>query len=146
MKFDFISMDSPVFNEIAAYVEANKEALKEFTDSLDVDYETYRQAAEAGQFMALTLRHDGRLVGFSLFHLSPDPRSRHNVDAENHGLFVEEAFRAKYGSRMITEASKYLDRLGIRETDFRNDNEAFGRMLAKFGFKKKTTIWSRKNG
>lgn len=145
-KFDFVSLDSPVFDEIAAYIEAHKEQLREFTETLEIDYPTYRAAAQAGQVMALTLRHDGRLVGFSVFHLSPALRNRREVDAMNHGLFVEAEFRKKFGLRMITEAGKYLDRLGITETSFQNDNEAFGRMLAKFGFTKKTVIWSRKNG
>lgn len=145
-KFDFVSLDSPVFDEISAYIEAHKDELKQYSETLEVDYPTYRVAAEAGQLMALTLRHDGNLVGFSIFYLSPRLRSRLEIDATSQGLYIEQAFRKKYGLRMIMEGQKYLDRFGIKETNYQNDNEAFGRLLRKLGFVKKTVIWSKKNG
>lgn len=146
IKSDFLSLED-VFDEVAGYLAANADIVRKATGTdLALDLPSYRAAAESGQMMILTLRHDGRLVGFSLFHVAADLRDKTRFEATNHGIVVSREYRKKYGERMFSEAHKFLKRAGVSETMYINDNAAFGRFLKKFHAKPKFTIWSVQNG
>lgn len=148
MKFDLVSLED-VFKDVVENIEAHKKEIAEAAGDKDLnfDYPVYEAVAQTGQMLVVTLRHDERLVGYSVFHLSPDLRNRKRIEATNHGVFVEKAYRKKYGLRMLTEEPvKFLTRVGVTKISFINDSEVFGRLMKRFGFGAKQTIWSFENG
>lgn len=145
MKFDFVPLDE-VFDELQAHVAFNMAEIVAAAKEFDVDWNTYKAAAEDGNMMVLTLRHDGRLVGYSVFYLCLNLRNKRVIEATNHGVFLEKQYRAKYGMRMLSEADKHLNRIGVNETSYINDDEAFGRLLARNRYKTKYKVWSVKYG
>lgn len=133
-----------VFDEVYAYIEANKEAMKEYADGvLDIDWPSYKMAAESNQMMIVTIRHDFHIVGFSLFLISSDLRDKNKKEASNHGLYLEKEFRSKYGVRLIKDSDKFLSRLSISSTSYTNDSKVFGKLLTKLGYKATHTIWGK---
>lgn len=142
IKFDFLPLFN-VFDEMKVYIEAHKQELKEYADDLDVDYDSYKSAAENGQMMVLTLRHNDAIVGFSVFFLSANLRNKLFLEATNHGLFVEKQYRRAYGERIIAEGEKALDRVGVGKRKFLNNSLAFARLLKKHGYKAETVVWSK---
>lgn len=145
MKFDFIPLDD-IFDELQAHVAINLKEIVAVAKEFDVDWNTYRSAAELGSMMVLTLRHDDKLVGYSVFYMSLNLRNKRMIEATNHGVFLEKEYRIKYGARMLSEADKFLKRVGVNETMYINDSKVFGRLLARNGYKQKTIVWSVKYG
>lgn len=145
VKFDFVYGDA-AFDEVRDYIETHKAELEKCAGTIDIDYDTYREVSRAGSLVAVVLRHNDRLVGFSGFYISKDLRDQKKLVATNHGLYLEKDFRKSYGERMITDAEKFLSRLGVIETEYNNNDPVFLRFLKKLGFTGKTQTWSKKNG
>lgn len=144
VKMDFVSFDD-VFDDVINYIEENKEQMKKYSgDDLCIDYNSYR--AFAPSMVVLTLRHDGKIVGFNLFAVSPYLREKKMIEATNHGLFVERSFRAKYGKKIIQASDNFLRSLGVLKINYTNDNPAFGRLLASLNYKPRYTIWEKSYG
>lgn len=147
MQIDFVSLND-VFDEVSKFIEQHREEIEKdvLKSELLIDYETFKEVAQSGQAMTVILRHEQKIVGFSAFYLSRNPRNVKEFEATNHGVFVEKEFRRKYGLRILEDADKFLARLGVIEISYINDNDAFGRLLSKIGYKVKFKIWSKKNG
>lgn len=146
MKFDLTPLHE-VVEEMQAHIAANLEEIKAAAGgTFDVDWSTYLQASDTGNVVVLSLRHEDLLVGYSVFYISAALRDKLAVEATNHGVFLEKEYRQKFGLRMISEADKFLTRLGIKEIMYINDNEIFGRLLKVSGYQPKQTIWSKENG
>lgn len=145
IKIDFVNGED-VFDEVKKHIEAHKSEMEKFSDgdAINIDYPTYLGACRAGQVFALTLRHFDRLVGYSVFFVGPDLRDVKNIQATNHGIFVEEQYRQNYGLRMLKDAEKFLVRLGITEIQYLNKDPVFCRFLRMKGFTDKHIIWSKK--
>lgn len=145
IKFDFVYGDT-AFEEIRNYIEENREELQKYGGELNVDYATYREVSQGGQLVYVTLHGDGKLVGFSVFYLASSLRNKREVEATNHGIYVDKAYRKKFGTRMFTESRKFLERLGVNKILYVNDSPAFGRMMKRMGAKINSQTWSFENG
>lgn len=141
-KIDCVPL-ADIFDEFVAAIEARREEIKEVLGYyLDPDYETYKLAADNGRALVITLRNDeGKIVGWSLYYIAASLRRKSEFEAENHTIFVDKEYRKKYGARIISDADKFLKRLGVKRTRFANDIEAFGRILSSLGYTGKTVIW-----
>lgn len=141
MKFNFLPLED-VLEELRAHVNVNMAEILEAAKEFDIDWGVYEGAAQSGNMMVLTLRHENRLVGYSVFYLSFNLRNKRVIEATNHGVFLERQYRKKYGMRMLSEADRNLKRIGVNETSYINDADSFGRLLARNGYKTKSKIWS----
>lgn len=141
-KIDCVPL-SDIFDEFKEAIEKRREEIKEVLGYyLDPDYETYRLVADSGRALVVTLRdEEGKIVGWSLYYISASLRRKAEFEAENHTIFVDKEYREAYGERMITDADKFLKRLGVKRSRFMNDIRGFGRMLASLGYNGKTVIW-----
>lgn len=129
-----------IFDECVQFIENHKDEMSEYSGTLDMDYISYKMAAP--QFVALVLRDCDRMVGLSLFLICSDLRDKTSTQATNHGLFLIKPYRGKFGLWMIKESNRQLQNLGISEILYINDSHVFGRLLKRFGFIPKYTIWS----
>lgn len=117
---------------------------KEVSDEpLNIDWDTYKQAGETGQAVAVTARDNGILVGYIIFTLSRNLRFMHVIEASSSGWYVEKEYRNKVD--MISKADEFLKNAGIHETSFTVTSEV-GSLLHRKGYGMKYQVWEKKYG
>lgn len=140
------------FHNIIDEVEANhRHYYSEMTDGdeygfPDVDWELYQALSRAGTMACVTMRDGEKLVGWALFSLGTNPRYKTMLEAENHGLFIEKPYRAKWSNTFIKKCIEYMRTIGAHETNFTESDERVGKWLAKHGAKSTYKIWSFSHG
>lgn len=103
-----------VIEEIKPLLEEHWKEIATFKEDipLDPDYDGYRKADEAGSMVIVTARHDGELVGYSIFFLLRHPHYRSTWFAMNDILFVRRDKRGSMtGIRLIKQSETEVWRM-----------------------------------
>ncbi len=90
----------------------------------------------------VTMWDDDKLVGWAAFSFGTNPRYKTMLEAENHGLFIEKEYRARWSDVFIKRCLEYMRTIGAVETNFTESDERVGKWLAKHGAKSTYRIYS----
>lgn len=64
------------------------------------------------------------------------------MEADNHGLFIEKQYRARWSDVFIKRCIEYMRTIGVQETNFTESDERVGRWLSKHGAKATYHVYS----
>ncbi len=147
IKFSFVPFHH-VYDEIAPnaaryYDEMNVEGDQ---SAPDINWPLYLAISKAGAAVVVTARDKGELIGYAAFTISSNPRHQQVIEATLASIFVEKPYRTKIGLKIVAEADKFLKQIGVHETNYVLDDELFGRVLRKKGYRAKYKVWSKKYG
>lgn len=146
MKFDLVPAHE-IADELAPNLSRHHSEMHVGDDNgdLNIDWDAFFQASLAGKFVAVTLRNEGKLVGYSLFLLGNNPRHKHILEAQGCGIHIEKEFRGQ-GLKLVRKADELLKAIGIQKTEYILNDSAMGKLLSRCGYKPNYTIWSYKYG
>lgn len=113
--------------------------------SPDIDWNYYEEIGAAGQCVAVTARDEGRLIAYSVYSLSINPRYKSRIEANSDGIFIEKEYRGRLGN-FPAKADDFLRNLGVMETNYTSNDKRVGAFLSRNGYEPKYTIWSMKYG
>lgn len=145
MEYDFVNAFN-VIGELAMNVERHyKEMLDSESELLpNIDWEHYRTISNMGVCKALTMRDNGKLVGYAVFTISTNPRHKDVLEAFCDGIFIEKEYRGKHSLMLFKKIDEYMKSFDVKEVHFLIDNEKIGRFLSKNGYNETKTLWSLK--
>lgn len=108
------------------------------------DVRTYEECDAAGILRIFTARHEGRLVGYSIFYVRPGIHCRDVLMASHDALFVERSARGLTGARFIIWCDEQLRKEGVRTVsqNSRLDHD-IGPMLKRLGYKPQEMVYVR---
>lgn len=145
ISFDFVPFHE-VGDEIAPHVPRHYREMTEGDDYGEprIDWRAYLAASHAGQLMVVTVRDDGKLVGYSAFTIGANPRYKHIIEADNNGIFLEKKYRGRISRLLMQKSDEYLQNLGVHQANYTLSDDRVGRMLP--GYKSKYKVWSKTYG
>ena len=100
-------------------VEVDKEVM-----DLAIDWPRMFELEALGYSRSFGVWCDETLVGYSLFHVTPNIHSRTILQGVNDVLFVEREHRGDAGVRLIRTAERLLKKLGVRRLLYNTKVEA----------------------
>jgi len=107
-----------------AELTLHKEVVK-----LDPDWDKYKHLAKLGMIAFITARDDGKLIGYSLFFVSPHIHYKNNIMANNDVIFLHPAYRqGRTGIKLLYKCEEVLQAMNVDKIiwhikfakDFRN--------------------------
>ena len=110
-------------------------------EPLNIDWDTYQAASEAGQAVAVTARDSGKLVGYIVFTISRNLRFSHILEASSSGWYVEPEYRNQID--MAEKADELLKAAGVHETNYTVDG-GVGKLLQRKGYKMTHQVFTKK--
>lgn len=110
----------------------------------DVDWDMYESASRSGQCRVVTVRDNGKLIGFSIFVISTNQRYKNRIEANSDGIFLEKPYRGQLSKALLNKSDEYLQAIGVHETNYTLSDDRIGRMLP--GYKSTYKVWSKKYG
>jgi len=130
----------PLWEQHYDEIASNKDVIK-----LDPNLGGYRAFDECGGLIILTLRDNGKLVGYSFFVLQMSLHYQTVIMAANDLFYVLPEYRGKMlGSKLMREAEKILKDLGVHQILMRTKSYAnFGVLLERNGYEE-TEVHYRK--
>jgi hypothetical protein len=134
----FHEIAADVCERIPAHFAENKHYGK---PNLDWDY--YLQSSYAGQCKAVTIRDDGKLVGYTIFFITNDPDRKHVLQATNSGIFVDDDYRGKASIQLLKKADAYMKDLGAQEINYLIKDDRIGKLLSRQAYKQDYKLWSK---
>lgn len=145
--FGFVPLHE-IAHEIAPNVARHYTEMTDGDDygAPDIDWDAYIATSKAGLCRAVTVRDQGKLVGYSVYSIGRNPRYKTRIEASSDGIFLEKEYRGKYGDQLIKKADEYLKNLGIHETNYIESDDRVGNLLARNGYQSPYRIWSKKYG
>lgn len=145
IEFGFVPLHE-IAREIAPNITRHYTEMTEGDDYgyPNIDWDLYLEASFAGQCKVVTVRDNGKLVGYSVFTLGRNLRYKNMIEANNNGLFLEKSYRGHLSRLLMKKSDEYLKAIGIHETNYTLSDDRIGRMLA--GYESKYKIWSIKYG
>lgn len=121
---------------------------------LEPDLATYSAAAEQGIIRVFTVRADsatisyvprGRLVGYALFFVKPNPHYKSSLQAVNDVIYLDPKARGITGVRFVKYIVDQLDEEGIEVSYFHlkvvKNHE---KLMLSLGYEPIDQIWGRK--
>ena len=100
-------------------VEVDKDVM-----DLDIDWPRMFELEALGYSKSFGVWTSDALVGYSLFHITPNIHSRTVIQGVNDVLFVEREHRGDAGVRLIRTAERLLKELGVRKLIYNAKVEA----------------------
>lgn len=140
--FDFVALHH-VVDEIKPNVARHYEEMTDGDDYgvPDIDWDSYLAASVAGHIKVVTMRDDGKLVGYGAFTVGFNPRYKTILEATSDGIFIEKPYRGKYAQQFLRKCDFYLIMLGVREINYTLSDERIGKLLARNGYKQKYKVY-----
>ena len=90
--------------------EQETELWYDIEDEIDLDWEAYYAAEDAGIFYLFTVRDADQLIGYCSFFISSDPHYKTRLSAQQDSLFVLKDYRAKgVGDKLIDYCDTVLE-------------------------------------
>jgi hypothetical protein len=111
---------------------------------LNMDWDYYLAASYAGQCKAVTVRDDGKLVGYALFFIGHNPDHKHIIQATNSGIYLDEKYRGKVSLQLLRKSDEFMKELGAHEINYLLKDDRIGRLLGRNGYKSDHRLWSIK--
>lgn len=98
------------------FIEHDKEVGEDEGD-IDPDWERYCNMELGGQVHVLTIRDDGRLVGYYISVVAPDLHRKYKLNSYSDMFYLRPEYRFGWtGMRLFTETEKMLNALGVRKS------------------------------
>lgn len=110
----------------------------------DIDWEMYLHLSALNKCLVVTVRDDGKLVGYSVYSVGRNPRYKTITQACSDGIFLEREYRGKLSRIFMKKADEYLKKIGVRETIYILSDDRVGRVLGGNGYKSKYRVWRMK--
>ena len=142
IEFDFIRAHDAML-EIAEMVSAHEQEVRDYGD-VNVDWNYYLSSSMSGQCLAVVVKDDGHLIGYSVFMIDNNPNHRHIIEANNVGIFLIKKYRGKIGLEMFDYAQKRLSQMGVNEINYMVKSDRIGKLLGRMGYEPEHTLWSIK--
>lgn len=120
-------------------------ALNQDRIKLDPDFKVYEELARAGQFMFITCRVDGELVGYSAWIIRPHPHYKSTTFAYNDVIFLKkEHRRGRVGLELIKTSEYLMEVLGADKIQWHvKSSNDWGKILKRLGYVPEETVWGR---
>lgn len=143
--WDFVPVHT-IAGEIAPNVERHYFEISEKDEYgvPNIDWRYYLEASNSGLCWAVTARDDGKLIGYSVFTISENPRYKHLLEANGNGLFIEKEYRGKLGMTFLKKTDEYLQKAGVKETNYIINGERVPKLLSRRGYKSTYKVYSRR--
>jgi GNAT superfamily N-acetyltransferase len=90
--------------------------------------------------LAAILIKDEKLVGYSVFMISTNPRYKHLKQASNEAIYIEPEHRG-HGVSFIKETDDYLRKIGMNEVFYAWADNRTAKILQRLGYKAKFKLW-----
>lgn len=136
-----------VADELQPLLEAHWREIAHFQDiELNPDWEFYAAMQEIGRLRFYTARHDGRLVGYCVFFVSPNRHYKQSLQAAQDILFLHPDYRnAGNGRALILFCDDQLRAEGVQAT-YQHVKAAhdFGPLLIHCGYQLVDLIYARR--
>ncbi len=141
MIYDFVPFHL-VAEEIAKNLENHYDPNEDKFPNLDWD--SYLQLSLADRCKAVIIRNEGKLIAYSVFCISQNLNHKEVLEAANTGIFIDKAYRGKIILEFLRKSDEYLKELGVMEVTHIINDERFGALLKRVGYKAKHKVWSNK--
>jgi len=130
---EIIESAKPLFEKHYREIARNQEKIK-----LNPDYDLYKKMEDKDGLHIVTVRGDGKLIGYFVSFLAPHPHYQDHVMASNDIFYIDPIHRkGSVGSRMVKFALKSLKERGVSvvhtHTKIEHDISSF---LERIGGKK----------
>ena len=138
-----------VTDEIKPLIAAHYDEIATYKDiPLRPNWDAYHRAEVAGILRIYTARFMDRLVGYSIFLVTPALHYETSVQANEDVLFILPEYRkGRVGMNLIRYADESLEREGVqvlrRHVKARHD---FGPLLERMGYQLEDYMFSRRLG
>lgn len=126
-------------------VHWNELALNKDVVPLDPLYELYIEREKRDELLYITLREDGKLIGYFIYFISPGLHYRTCLTAIMDIFYVHPDYRGKNGGLILLEFSKQqLQMRGVKRwfVGHKEHSQQAGILFSKFGFEKVETTYS----
>jgi len=147
---EYARESADIFDEIFPLVQMHaKEIAYGVTadEPLDIALDTYRALEQAGALCVFTVRSEGRLVGYAIFHLGQSLDRKYIKQAHEGGLFLlPECRGGRTAMRLLEFADAELANLGCNTVLYSSPaaNPKFGAMLSRLGYEKVDEVYARR--
>lgn len=114
---------------------------------LSPDLPAYERMAAAGTLCIVTARRDGRLVGYAVFFVGPNPHYSTSVQAVQDIFYVDPSVRgARLGIRLIAASDAILRQRGCQVVyhHVKCAHPLLGALLTKRGYGLTETLYSKR--
>lgn len=137
-----------IYHEIEPNVERHYSEMTEGDDygPPDIDWALYLALSKADRCIVVTVRDEGKLVGYSAYIIGKNPRYKTRTQASSQGLFLEKEYRGRLSGIFIKKADEYLRKIGVHETAYILSDDRVGHLLGRHGYESKYKVWSVKYG
>lgn len=145
MTFALEKASRELIEEMVPLIKSHWEEITHYPDiPLEPNYEVYYQAQAAGSIRVYTVRQHGKLVGYSIFIVTPSLHSIHSLQAKQDALFIEKESRG-YGGIFIGWCDQMLKVEGV-EVTFHHVSLAhnFGAVLERLGYQAIETVYTKR--
>lgn len=142
--WDFVPLHT-IIDEMRILAPLHHAEIAEDDEPLNPDWDIYDAASRAGNAVAVTARHEGKLIGYIGFTVSRNLRHMHIIEATSSGWYIEPEYRGTLGPDIIKYADDRLKASGIHKTQFILIGPA-AKLLARHGYKETHQVWEKKHG
>lgn len=114
--------------------------------ALDIEWDVYEQAEEAGNLRCFSARADGALIGYVAYLVRHNPHYRGSLQAVQDVIFIAPERRGLFaGSRLIAYADLCLAAEGVQVV-YHHAKAAFpmDSILKRNGYELVDTLWARR--
>lgn len=120
---------------------------------LDVDWGRYFAMERAGCLRGITVRRNGKLIGYSAFITTPHLHYKSTPYAINDVFYIDPEHRGLAGVRLIQQSEKLLREIGVRKVLYhvklhvllgKGSNRAIvGRLLERLGYRHIEEVYAK---
>ena len=131
LEWDFVTADK-VLEEIKPYIAKHSQEVygDEFEKWSEPAWDKYHACGEMEMCWIVTLRDDGKLVGYSVFFIQEHLHHPEIKQAMSDSLYLDEKYRkGRLGIELIKKGEKYLHSLGVKRVLYYAKMPAVERIL-----------------
>ena len=141
---------SDILPEMKPLLEEHWEEVAWYKDTikLNPDYDMYLMMEERGRVHVSTARDDGKLVGYTVNFVAPNPHYSDHVYAVNDIIFLLPEYRHGFTAKgMIDYSEQKLEEMGVSVMTFHMKlANPFTTLLESCGFDCQELLFSKKLG
>lgn len=137
-----------VMDEVIPYTRAQSDEVygNDYGGPVDPDWDKYRQYGEAGLSRVVTLRKDGKLIGYSVFFIFEHPHHPSVTHAVSDALYLSPEYRkGRLGIELIKRGEKYLFDKGIKRIMYSERMPTVKKILKYLGYNEHEVVYMKEN-
>lgn len=136
-----------VLKEIKPLLDKHWEEVAWYKDDikLNPNYDQYIQMQENNGLLLVTVRHEGKLVGYNINFLHRHPHYKDHIYAVNDIIFLAPAYRhGKIAKELLDTTEEMLKQIGVSVVTLHMKPEHTFKSLAEAcGFKQQEYVYSK---